>query len=120
MLKGNSKAVVGENQRTLMAKGMSEKRAIMVSMKRSKAVKSKESKVMAAPSSPEDYPYGLRVELDHDGMNKLGMKKMPKVGSKVKFHAHATVKSASESTHEGDSKPNRSASLQITHMKVHG
>ncbi len=109
-----------ERIRMMRSSGMSEKDAVtkMASMKRPKVKGTKNPSV--EPSSPhmDKYPYGLRIELDHEGMKKLGMKKLPKVGSKHKITAHAHVVSASESHHEGDKKSNRSASMQITHMAL--
>jgi hypothetical protein len=106
-----------EHVRMMRSSGMTEKMAVekLANMKRSKGSKGPE---VAAKSSREDYPYGLRIDLDHEGMKKLGMHKMPKVGSKHQLHAHAHVVSASESHHDGDSKPTRSVAMQITHMAV--
>jgi hypothetical protein len=118
MLKGKDKGVVGENIRAMKAKGMSERDAVMASMKNSPKKAEKSSKV-SMPSSPhEDYPYGLRLELDHDTLKKLGHDSLPKVGTKMSLHAKARVKSASENSSEGEDSPRRSVSLQITHMKT--
>lgn len=109
-----------EKIRMMRAKGMSEKDAVMASMKRAPEKKGKKgngSDLASPVSSREDYPYGLRIELDHEGMKKLGMHKMPRVGEKHRIVAHAKVTSSSEHSYEGEGK-RRSASLQITHMKM--
>jgi hypothetical protein len=66
----------------------------------------------------DKYAYGLRVRLGHEEMSKLGMDTMPKVGDKVHLQSHAHVVSASESSHEGDEKPNRSIELEMRHMAI--
>lgn len=90
--------------------------AEMTHMARSK----KERKEMTKPSSIEGdkYPYGLRVDLGHEEMQKLGMDSMPKVGDKVHLESHAHVVSASEHHNEGDDEPHRRVSLELRHMAV--
>lgn len=85
----------------------------LVHMKKSK----KESKADNMPSSiHEPYGYGLRINLDHEGMKKLGIKDMPTAGSKITLHAHGHV-SSSEQTDTGDG-PRRNMSVQITHLAM--
>ncbi len=116
MLKGKDKGVVGENVRELKSKGMSERDAVMASMKNSPKKAKKGGDV--SPSSPrEDYPYGTRLELDHETLTKLGHTSMPQVGDTFHLHAKAKVTSASEHSSEGEDGPRRSVSLQITHMR---
>lgn len=119
MIRGSSKHVVKENERSLRNKGLSERDAVMASLKRSKADKKRESNKyrLSSPSS-EDYPYGTRIELDNDSLDKLGIDDMPDVGKKMRIHAVAHVLSTSESTHDGK-KAHRSMSLQIRKMKMH-
>jgi hypothetical protein len=110
-----------EHIRMMRASGMSEKDAVtkMASMKKKpmKAPKAgKLSEVSPAHAPGEDYPYGLRINLDHEGMKKLGMKKMPKIGSKHKITAHAHVTSIRESHDMHSKSPDRSLEMQITHM----
>jgi hypothetical protein len=111
-----------EKIRMLKSTGMTEKMAVMkmADMKRKKLPKEKSPSVVDAPLNREDYPYGLRIELDHDGMKKLGLKKMPKVGSKHQMRIHAKVTHASERSDEHDKKPRREVSMQITHMAHDG
>jgi hypothetical protein len=80
----------------------------------------KERTEMNKPSAigGDKYPYGLRVDLGHEEMQKLGMDSMPKVGDKVHLQSHAHVVSASESSHEGDDEPQRRVSLELRHMAV--
>jgi len=90
----------------------------MVDMKRTKA--EKKARDSAKPSSLEDdYPYGHRVHLDHDDMEKLGMD-MPQVGDKFHLRAHAHVASASEDSREGGKK-HRRIELHLRKMAIeHG
>lgn len=91
----------------------------MVDMKRTKAdKKAEDAKYEAHKVGGDDYPYGLTVSLDHHGLKKLGMHdKLPKVGSKIKLHAHAHVKSAREEQREGG-KTHRHVELELRHMAV--
>lgn len=76
-------------------------------------------------SSGPSYPYGLKLSLDHETLNNLGMKNLPKVGSHVHIHARAHVASVSqnEDMHgkKGKKSMRRHVDLQIHHMAVdHG
>jgi hypothetical protein len=86
----------------------------MVDLKRSKKERSKE--MAPASSDPNRYPYGTRISLDHDEMEKLGMNKAPRVGDEVHVMAKGHVESASEHDH-GDG-PRRHVSIQLKHMGV--
>lgn len=91
----------------------------MVDMKRSKQERKNEPTKLDDP----EYHYGLRVHLDHEALEKLGMDKLPKVGSKISLHAHAHVKSAEEREHEdgGKKRKHRSVELELRHMALeHG
>lgn len=115
MLKGFDKGSMGENIREGKRAGLSERGAVMQSMKRSKA----SQKDVAMPSMPkgEDYPYGLRLDLDHDTLKKLGVTKMPKAGALHKIVAHAKVHRAEESS-SSDGGKRRNLSMQITKMSM--
>jgi hypothetical protein len=120
VLKGKSKGVVGENIREAKSKGLSERDAVLVSMKKSKAeVKKEKSGSCCGPIGYDSdaYPYGLRLDINDDSLDKLGMDDLPKVGKTVKIVAEAEVQSASEST-SASGKSHRSVGLQITKMKV--
>lgn len=88
----------------------------MVDMKRSKQEREKNSP-SAMPSKGDEYGYGLNVELDHDHLKKLGIKKLPKAGAVLHLRAHAHVRNTSEHNDE-DGKPRRSVSLQLRKMEL--
>lgn len=120
MLKGHDKGIAGENVRELKKKGMSEREAVMTHMKHERKESKKDKSAVVSPSRGEDYPYGMRISLDHDSLEKLGMHEgaMPSVGDEMHIHAKTKVQRTSEDQHEGDSKKKRHIELQITHMKV--
>lgn len=110
------KELEAENMRTRMQGGMSERDAAMVSMKNTKKQrKDNESPISSGGSGP-DYPYGLSVSLEKESLDKLGMKTLPDVGDTFTMTAKVKVTSVNQSASEdGD---HRSASLQITDMKL--
>ena len=117
MLRGSSKGIVGENVRALKHRGLSEQEAILVSMKNTKKDKKKSS--MMSPcsgSSSEDYPYGLRLILNNESLDKLDMDDMPTVGDTFDVTAKAEVTSTSENSSDGERR--RSMDLQITKMRL--
>jgi hypothetical protein len=90
----------------------------MKSMKLSK----KESKNEMAVSSEgnQEYPWGLRIDLDKKALKKLGKKCDDfKVGSKGKIIAEYTVTSISESEYMGE-EGHESVGLQITALELEG
>jgi hypothetical protein len=117
MLKGNDRAVMAENVREMKHKGMSEREAVMVSLKNKHSKKSKEEK-LEGPSAPrDDYPYSTRMDMDHEMLEKLGVSELPKHGSPVALHAKGKVHSTSEDT-GSDGKKRRRMTVQLTHMKL--
>lgn len=59
------------------------------------------------------------IHLGHEHLAKLGMKEMPKVGSKIKISGLAHVGSTSENQDRGDGgKPRRSMTLHLHKMDV--
>ena len=63
----------------------------------------------------DKYPYGLRICLTHEELEKLGADHSDwEIGDT--FHLHAFAKVVSISEHETDSGKNCSISLQITHL----
>lgn len=66
--------------------------------------------------APRDdvYPYGLCLCLNDDVIKKLGLKEMPKVGTKMKLEAMVEVVRTFES--ESKDGENYSMDLQITDM----
>jgi len=74
-----------------------------------------ESMVIGSPDQ-ERYPYGLRLDLSNDTLEKLGMTKLPAVGTVLMFEAKAKVVGSRQSATEGSE--NRSVELQITHIDL--
>lgn len=71
-----------------------------------------------ADSDQERYPYGLRLDLNNDTLDKLGIDKLPAVGAVITFEAKAKVVGSRQSATEGSE--NRSIELQITHLDLEG
>lgn len=118
MLKGTAKDIVAENVRTAKAAGMSERDAVLVSMKRTKTEAKKRDSGLCSPCEPsEQYPYGLTVRLENDSLDKLGIEELPGVGDTMKLVAEVTVESASQSSRL-NGEPRRDISLQITKMSL--
>jgi len=101
-----------------MPRDTSGKPVEMAHMARSKEEKKRQMEPMNVRESGPDYPYGLRVDLDHEGMKKIGMDEMPEVGGEVSLHAKAHVVSARSEKREGE-EDHRSVGLQITHLGIH-
>lgn len=84
----------------------------------------KELTERAEPSKVDQpvYPYGLRVQLDEDTIDKLGIRTLPEVGEPLILVARVNVISVSENQHvEGkDGKPHRhrNVELQITDLAL--
>jgi hypothetical protein len=90
----------------------------MVSMKRTKAEKTaREKDWKEAPAmGADDYHHGLKVSLDHEGMNKLGMKETPNVGDEYRIEAHGRIVSARDESREGRSAPDRNIEILLHRM----
>ena len=91
--------------------------ADLKSMKLSKAEREDRSPEIASDAQ-EEYPWGLRLNLDDDTVTKLGTPAL-RAGDEVMVMAKATVKDVS--SHESDDSGeeiNISMSLQITDMAV--
>jgi len=92
----------------------------MVSMK----LKPKSTEALKAEMpeyQPPAYPYGLCLSLNEESISKLGLDKLPSVGSTVTVMAKATVVRAAinESLLTGQtSTPERNLELQITDLEV--
>jgi hypothetical protein len=91
----------------------------LADMKRTKAEKTarekswKDGPVMGDDA---DYHHGLRVSLDHESMNKVGMSETPKPGTEYRIEAHGRVVSASDSSREGQKSPDRRVEILIHRM----
>ena len=79
-----------------------------------------EKTAIEGPSEPSkpSYPYGLTLSLDNESLKKLGITKLPDVGSTLMVWARATVESVSEHESTEDKKPRRNISLQLTDMAI--
>lgn len=92
-------------------KGMSERDAMLVSMKMS----NKDTEPTPAKPSEESYPYGLCLDLNEDVIDKLGIN-VKDVGDTCRIVADAKVKRVSEEKSDGETR--RSMALQITKMSL--
>jgi hypothetical protein len=66
----------------------------------------------------EEYPYNLRIHLDREQLEQLGITSLPAVGTEVMLIAKATVNSVHESTTDNGASKSayRSVGLQITDL----
>ena len=85
----------------------------MVSMKMSAAEKKKEEPALAMEQP--NYPYGLKINLDKDAIEKLGIE-LPAVGENLQLHAMVTVTDVHAS--ESETGKYASCSLQITDLAL--
>jgi hypothetical protein len=86
----------------------------MKSMKRNEPkIKENDS---VPPCEPEPYPYGLRLTLSQEILDKLDLKRLPAVGATVSITAKAEVVATRAESCEGRSE--RSVELQITDMDL--
>lgn len=81
-----------------------------------KEAKVKSESMVIGSSDQERYPYGLRLDLNNDTLEKLGMQALPAVGTVLMFEAKAKVVGSRQSATEGSE--NRSVELQITHIDL--
>ena len=88
----------------------------MKSMKLSPAEKEKSMPVATGKMDGPQYPWGLRITLDNDVLEKLGIS-LPRVGEKIRIDAIAEVKSVHASESE-DKKKYASCELQITDIAL--
>lgn len=65
----------------------------------------------------EKYPWGLRLNLSADELEKLGIDKLPEVGEPFTIEAVGYVCDVSQSETEGG-KPRRSLCIQITDLEL--
>ncbi len=63
------------------------------------------------------YPYGLRITLDQEQIDKLNLMKMPGVDDEFKFHGEVKVVAVrSVENEEGEGGEKHSIELQITEL----
>lgn len=64
----------------------------------------------------QEYPYGLRIHLCHESLEKLGIKSLPEMGKEVMVSAIAYVCSKNE--YEHGEEVSKEMGLQITAMSI--
>lgn len=74
------------------------------------------NKLASQYEDQERYPYGLRLDLNNETLEKLGITKLPAVGTVLMLEAKAKVVGSRQSATE--SSDNRSIELQITHIDL--
>lgn len=87
----------------------------MVNMKMS----AKEAQEWAEPTASDapEYPYGLCINLDEEGLAKLGISTPPPVGTQMTITARCVVTNTSQYRTQGK-EDEASVGLQITDMEV--
>lgn len=86
----------------------------LTSMKLTKA----EAKAEVSPDyKPPEYPYGLRLCLNSETLDKLGLKQLPEIGTPMTLTARVEVCSVSAYESTGQEQQ-RSVDLQITDMAL--
>lgn len=88
----------------------------MINMKQSR--KGETLLAEARQDDTPEYPYGLRVGLDSESLDKLGVTELPTIGTTMTLMAKVEVVSVSQ--YESDDGKNRDVSLQITDMELRG
>jgi hypothetical protein len=78
------------------------------------AAEAKAATELSVSDRPE-YPWGLRLNLSNEALEKLGFKNLPEVGTKMTLVANVEVCSVSAHESKGGDK-HRSMDLQITDM----
>lgn len=94
------------------------KKTKLKSMKRTAADKRKDQGQHAEICAiAPDYPYGLTVHMDKDELDKLGLGKLPDVGTVIPMQILVKVTRVSQSAVEGRDEQT-SVDFQITDMAV--
>lgn len=91
----------------------------LVDVKRTAADKEREKKkyeTLGSPIESEDYPYGLRISLDNDTLEKLGLSGELKSEDVVHLMAEGAVIESRSSTVNG--KTQRSVEIQLRKIAV--
>lgn len=93
--------------------------AKMVSMKL-KGDASREQKGVPMESIKPDYPWGLCINLGAEELDKLGMTKLPEVGTEMELGIKVTVTrvAQSASTSSRGTDEHREVGLQITDIEI--
>jgi hypothetical protein len=90
----------------------------LANMKRTKTEKTAREKdwKLGTSTGADDYHHGLRVSLDHDAMNKVGMSETPKPGDEYRIEAHGRIIGARDESREGQKTPDRSVEILLHRM----
>ncbi len=91
----------------------------LVDMKRTPEEQQADSMPHAYKESP--YPYGLRIYLDDDTLDKLGVEDLPDLNAEFTITAKVKVSARNESSDPGDpdgDNDNKSMELQITALAL--
>lgn len=82
-----------------------------------KAKKKSEGCCVGIDGQPNPYPWGLSLSLEHDSLEKLGIKQLPTVGTEMRMTAIVKVTGVNQSAREGQDTETR-VGLQITSMQL--
>ena len=88
----------------------------LISMKLTPEEQKHEAMETMMASKPE-YPYGLRIDLCDESVEKLGIEKLPEIGSTMLVMAKCEVCCVSERKDE-DGETDKQIGLQIVEMSV--
>jgi len=89
----------------------------MADMKSMKLTKQQKKREDTLSTEENEFPFGLRIHLDDDSLDNLGMGEMPKVETTMILMAKVEVRHTSVGDDAEDGK-SRSMSLQITDMAL--
>lgn len=90
----------------------------MIDMKRPKPKKSADKSAQPGVVTSEEYPYGLRISLEREELDKLKLDiSKLKIGEKCAISANGDIQSFSISENKG-SPDSRSISIQIKELEI--
>lgn len=84
----------------------------MISLKNTSKTEDEKETAIASPDNQDGYPWGTRINLEQDTLDKLGIEKLPAVGDELMIEAKVRVISVRESDNS------KSVELQITDMDL--
>ena len=84
----------------------------MISLKNTRKTEDEKNEIETAIDNQDGYPWGTRINLESDTLDKLGIKKLPGVGDEMMIEAKVRVISVRESDNS------KSVELQITDMDL--